>query len=249
MSPSNPQIETFTTCTHERGPGTTVCLRCRAAERAAARNHFNRVMLRVSTVAIGVATVVAVGAAGTSAIRTKLSTRGDNGVVATAHAEQVTSEFADSTTTYSSDGTTSLRPKAAPKAKLPPSHTSRSAVTPILPAGQSVLAEGVVATRADSEVTVSFDSPMVRTRRAEKFELFLRTTLPLVYGAPVQTALRSVPEGGIASQGELLTELPERGVRIPLDSVWTVRVYPETRPGQDGPLVVRYRALVTTARE
>ena len=48
--------EIIETCTHERRPGTTVCLRCRHAARAAARERFKRLMLRGSAVAIVVAT-------------------------------------------------------------------------------------------------------------------------------------------------------------------------------------------------
>jgi hypothetical protein len=54
-----------------------------------------------------------------------------------------------------------------------------------------------------------------------------------------------MPVGAIAEQGDLLTELPSRGVRIPLNGAWMVRLFPETRPGQDGPLVIRYRVRIT----
>lgn len=102
----------------------------------------------------------------------------------------------------------------------------------------------MTAIRGDSEVVLSFDLMMVRTRRPEKFEQFVRSTLPAIYGRGIQDALSKIPDGGLASQGALLTELPARGMRIPVTSEWMIRLFPETRPGQDGPLVIRYRVSV-----
>ena len=109
--------------------------------------------------------------------------------------------------------------------------------------GQSSLPDSVVAIRGDSEVVVSFDLMMIRTRRAQKFEQFVRSTLPQIYGRAATDALSKIPDGGLAAQGELLDELPKKGMRIP-GAGWTIRLFPETRPGQDGPLVVRYRVSV-----
>jgi hypothetical protein len=92
-------------------------------------------------------------------------------------------------------------------------------------------------------VTVSFDVPSMRTRVPEKFEHVIRATLPAIYGPAVDSVLARVPAGTMARQGDLMTELPSRGIRIPMNSTWELRVYPETRQGQDGPLVVRYRAV------
>ena len=120
-------------------------------------------------------------------------------------------------------------------------------VVPIIPAGESMLAEGVAASRSDGVVTVSFDKPMIRTRIPEKFERFLRTTLPAIYGAQIDSSLTRLPVGAIARQGDLISMLPANGVRIPIDAAWELRVFPETRPGVEGPLVVRYRATVCGA--
>jgi hypothetical protein len=120
-------------------------------------------------------------------------------------------------------------------------------LSPILSQGETVLPEGVVALRTDSSVTLSFDTPETRTRMPEKFERFLRTTLPQVYGQAVDSVLAKVPDGGIARQGDIVSDLPTRGIRIPVKDAWTLAVYPETRPGHDGPLVVRYR--VTMAKD
>jgi len=110
-----------------------------------------------------------------------------------------------------------------------------------------MIADGVAAFRSDSGVTLSFDMPLVRTRRPEKFEQFVRSTLPAIYGPRIDSVLAKLPAGSLAQQGNLISELPSRGMRIPVDSAWDVRVYPETRKGLEGPLVIRYRA-VTAAR-
>lgn len=117
----------------------------------------------------------------------------------------------------------------------------------MLPHGESVLSDGVKVVRSDSDVVVAFDSPMMRTRRPDKFEQFVRATLGAIYGQPASDALAKLPAGAIASQGDLLTELPTRGIRIPVDGGWMFRLFPETRAGQDGPLVIRYRVRVAPA--
>jgi hypothetical protein len=115
---------------------------------------------------------------------------------------------------------------------------------PIVAQGQTALGVGIVAMRSDSGVTVVFDTDGLRTRRRDKFERLVRTTLPAVYGQRADSLLASMPEGTIAAQGDLLTDLPARGVRLTLRDGWKLALYPETRPGRDGPLVVRYRVAV-----
>jgi hypothetical protein len=119
----------------------------------------------------------------------------------------------------------------------------------IIPPGESPLPDGVTAFRDDAVVTVAFDTPLARTRVAEKFERFVRATLPAVFGSGADSALAKLPIGALASQGNLITELPSTGVRIPVGSVWEIRVYPETRKGLDGPLVIRYRTTVCGTRQ
>ena len=117
----------------------------------------------------------------------------------------------------------------------------------MLAEGQTVLPRyGIVAMRNDSVVTLSFDKPLTRTRSPEKFEQLLRTTLPKVYGPAIDTVLSKLPSGDLSNQGNLVSELPTRGIRVPVRDTWTLAVYPETRPGQDGPLVVRYRVMVVS---
>ncbi|HKG92018.1 MAG TPA: hypothetical protein VKA84_09015, partial [Gemmatimonadaceae bacterium] len=112
--------------------------------------------------------------------------------------------------------------------------------------GRTELGEGVYAMRAGDTVTVHFDTPLTRTRYAEKFERIVRSTLPRVMGetSAAASALATVPVGQLAVAGDLLTELPARGIELPLDAGRTLTLWPETRPGMDGPLVVRYRAVI-----
>jgi hypothetical protein len=48
----------------------------------------------------------------------------------------------------------------------------------------------------------------------------------------------------LASAGGLMTELPKRGFRVSLGTGWMLALWPWTRSGVDGPLVVAYRASV-----
>jgi hypothetical protein len=91
---------------------------------------------------------------------------------------------------------------------------------------------------------VHFDTSPLRTRRADKFDHVVRQTLPAVYGALADTLLAAIPEGRLAAPNELVTTLPTRGIQLPMPNGWRLGIWPETRPGRDGPLVVGYRALV-----
>ena len=225
-------------CTHERGPGTTLCLHCRHEARLAARIKRQRLMLRGSAAAIVVATGLAASAFGASAMRGKNATH---------RVDSSSSPVAVATVAVSSPAATSPEvPPARVDSAVKPV-ALKAPVEPILPAGESALSDGVTASRADAIVTVSFDKPMIRTRIPDKFERFVRSTLPLIYGAGVDSALATLPIGAIAGQGYLLTELPARGIRIAVGSTWEVRVLPVIRPGVEGPLVVKYRTMVCAA--
>ncbi|HEY9226962.1 MAG TPA: hypothetical protein VIP11_09965 [Gemmatimonadaceae bacterium] len=190
-------------------------------------------MLRGSAVGIVVITFVAAATVGASAIRNASSRPDSNAPV---HTDSVA-------TAKPSPAETLVTQAAAPAATQPNRaiETPTPPFGPTLPQGESTLQEGVTAVRGDSDVVVSFDKPMTRTRRADKFEQFVRSTLPEVYGPAVGDLLDKLPVGTLSAQGDLLTELPTRGLRIPVNAAWAIRVFPETRPGQEGPLVVRYR--------
>jgi hypothetical protein len=115
---------------------------------------------------------------------------------------------------------------------------------PLLPQGRTEMPDSLFATRTGDTVVVHFDTSPARTRRADKFERIVRQTLGTVYGAVADTLLATVPEGRLASPNELVTTLPSRGIHLATPSGRAVVVWPETRPGRDGPLVVAYRTIV-----
>jgi hypothetical protein len=137
-------------------------------------------------------------------------------------------------------------PASTPAAAVPaPAPVTQPPVAILVSEGRTDLTESLIAERAGDSVVVDFDTPATRTRRRDKFESVVRRTLPMVYGAPVDSVLRTIPDGGIVGGADLLGELPRRGVHLPLGSGVTLDLWPETRPGQDGPLVVSYWARVT----
>jgi hypothetical protein len=117
-------------------------------------------------------------------------------------------------------------------------------IAPVVPQGQSALPDSLLATRTDSVVVVSFDRTMIRTRNPWKFERLVRSTLPALYGPAADSALKRIPEGALAQQGDLINDLPNRGLRIPAAPGWVFALFPITRPGHDGPLVTQYRVSV-----
>lgn len=118
-------------------------------------------------------------------------------------------------------------------------------VVPVLQEGRTDFDAGVFAERAGNNVVVHFDTPETRTRRRDKLEQIVRATLPRVYGPAVDSALAKIPAGGLTNGRDPVSELTARGMWVPLDKGWTLAVWPQTRPGQDGPLVVTYRVAVT----
>jgi hypothetical protein len=226
-------------CTHERRPGTTVCLHCRHAARVAARSQRKRVVLRATAIFAAVAAVSAGGVLGAVALSGR---RGPARAPNQPLAEAPASADAHGSPSLTNEASAATVEQAGTVASV------GSPLSPVIPAGTTIIADGVSADRVDSTVTLSFDAPMTRTRIPEKFERFLRTTLEQVYGRSVDSVLAKVPAGSIvATQGALLYELPTRGIHIPLQDAWQLAIYPEIRPGQDGPLVVRYRVAVVTS--
>lgn len=233
-------------CMHERRPGTTVCLHCRHAEREVARERRKHLILRSSKVAVVATTLGAAGLLSALAIRARVEGRKtEERVVGTPPRSP---EVAVTGTPVLSAQVPAPLPAPAIQQAVTVAR-SKAPLAPVVPQGESSLPDGPTAVRTDSLVTVSFDSPMIRTRIPAKFERLVRTTLPAVYGRSIDSVLSKIPEGGIASQGDLLLDLPTRGVQIPVNADWTVALYPETRPGHDGPLVIRYRvSLVAKAK-
>ena len=114
----------------------------------------------------------------------------------------------------------------------------------VIPTGRTDLTDSVFVERVGDSVVVHFDTELGRTRRRDKFEQMVRATLPALYGARADSLLRSIPSGGLAAGRDLVTEVAAHGIRLPVAGGDTLELWPGTRPGQDGPLVVSYRTRV-----
>ena len=133
-------------------------------------------------------------------------------------------------------------PAATPSATAAPA--APAALRPTIAEGRRELGDSMFAVREGTNVTVHFDTESLRTRFDWNFEGVVRATLPLVYGEVTRAALDSIPSGTLVRGGDLLTDLPTRGFPISVGED-QLRVWPITRPGRDGPLVVGYRASAT----
>jgi len=224
-------------CTHELRPGTAVCLRCQHAERAVKRARQRRLIARGAAATLVLGVIAAVGIAGATAIRSWIGTKAQE-------APSSGDVSASGSEPTGADSTTGVVDASAQAATLTNPATPRKAVAPLVPVGNTELPDTMVAERTGDTVRVRFDLALKRTRRADKFEVIMRSTLPQVYGAPADSALRALPFGAVARAGDLTTTLPEDGLRIPLAGGRAIAVWPETRMGRDGPLVVGYRAVV-----
>ena len=212
-----------------------------------------------ATLVLGV--IAAIGIAGATAIRTRIGNKSNESrepgdvpsptppPVATdtpttpaepAAVDSVT-RSAVAKTTEATPGPSARTPETSPS----PGGLAVSVVAPVVPVGRTALRDTMVADRAGDTIRVSFDLVLARTRRPEKFEQIVRSTLPQVYGAPADSALRALPVGAMARAGDLVTTLAEQGFHIPLPGGRTIAVWPETRAGRDGPLVVAYRAIAS----
>jgi hypothetical protein len=207
-----------------------VCLHCRAAARAEARARLHRLGARAGMAALVVVLLTAAGSAGASMI--------DGGPAARLREAAVALR-----SIAASSGATLAAGHPAPSARrAAASPTGKSILTPVVPEGRTELRDGMYAVRAGDTVRVYFDGIMTRTRRRDKFELTVRNTLPAVYGVRADSLLASVRSGELTRGGDLITELPARGIRLALADGSALALWPETRPGRDGPLVVSYRA-------
>jgi hypothetical protein len=239
-------------CSHERRPGTAACLYCRREARLAARARHNRLFAITGSIALGLTVVAMASVSGMAAFtgwRPPAWIRNTASAVmivqskgpSAAHLILVSPDARTETphpVPVASVSPSMLAPLApAPRAVVPP-------LQPIVSQGTTLLADSLVAVRNGDSVTLHFDTPAARTRRPEKFEQIVRSTLPAIYGPSVSSLLARIPIGRLAQAGDLLTDLPNRGLRLSLGAGWILGVWPETRTGHDGPLVVTYRTLV-----
>ena len=215
------------TCPHGLRPGTTVCLHCRHDARVAARQRRYRLLARAGLITLGGGAVVALVIGGVVAIAP-----GENGAIAAA---------GETSTVIASAGTPSAPPSNTSPAAIPaPTSAARPVLRPTIPEGRRELGDSMFAMREGSNVTVHFDTETLRTRFDWKFEGVVRAPRPLVYGEVTRAALDSIPTGTLVRGGDMLTDLPTRGFPITVGED-QLRVWPITRPGRDGPLVVGYR--------
>ncbi|MHB1223498.1 MAG: hypothetical protein ACYC2G_05550 [Gemmatimonadaceae bacterium] len=228
-------------CPHEPRPGTVVCLYCRheehvaGAERRWARGGVVGAAL-LACIAVGGYLIGGRGDATADPDSAALSTATTSAALVVSSTPAPPRPDASSL----SLGSTSVASAAEPASAQP----TPVLAGPIVAEGRTALPGGLFVVRTGDTVYVHFDTPTTRTRRPEKFERIVRETLPAVYGALADDALAGIPAGQLVASGELLDGLPERGVRLPTAEGGTLMLWPSTRPGRDGPLVVTYRATI-----
>jgi len=239
-------------CDHELRPGITVCLRCQHAERAAKRAKQRQMMARGGAAVLSIAVLGAVGVTAATSLRSRVASaesesQPSSPAVATADS---TPTSPDSVVTPPAPGSrevvasgTLAKPIASEPPPGPASNPTSNGVSLVVPVGRTALRDTMVADRSGDTVRVSFDLLLSRTRRPDKFEAIVRSTLPQVFGSAVDSALRALPYGSVARAGDLLETLPSSGFHIPLTNGRAIAVWPETRVGRDGPLVIAYRAV------
>jgi hypothetical protein len=263
---SLPLTSNLTTCPHGQR-GTTTCLYCRQEARVAARHRRNRMMAKVGLMTLvgGILAGLAVSAliavvprsrpsdtvsASSEPIRlsAKASRRAAKAerVARDAKTEHATKAPAPEIAVQRDTAATPVELSAAPREVPPaprevPAAPREISATPVIAEGRTEFGEGVFAERTGAEVTVHFDTDDLRTRFEEKFERILRSTLPRVYGSQLRPALDAIPDGALV-RGDLLHELPTKGIALSLGQGRTLTVWPVTREGRDGRIVDAYRA-------
>ena len=246
-----------------------VCLHCLHNARVEARERRRRAIVRfcawtLSLVIVGVVGTAAVNAAMHPAETTAAPAATRRASKAAAAPKRDSSFTIASATVVQQGGPTPVTPLAdsaaqpvsTPVVANPAAHADSAAphaaasapaaplIRPVIPIGRTDLPDSLYAERRGDTVVVHFDTSPARTRRADKFETIVRQTLRSVYGAVADTLLATVPAGSLVMPNELVTTLPSRGIRLGSAGGARIQLWPETRPGRDGPLVVAYRTVV-----
>lgn len=238
-------------CPHDIGPGTSVCLRCRLEERELARARQRRALLRVGVVLGGLVVVAVLGNAVVSAWRASSRMRNKEPLqllasTTTSAVRQQGAPTAASVAPPPAAASTSAPPAASGARPPKPAGVVTPAVLTLkVPEGRTGLRDSMYVERSADTAVVHFDTELARTRRRDKFEATVRATLPVLYGVRVDSMLAALPDGAITGDRDLVSEVAVRGVRLPVPAGGTLELWPVTRPGRDGPLVVGYRARVT----
>ncbi|MGH7615671.1 MAG: hypothetical protein ACREPM_00410, partial [Gemmatimonadaceae bacterium] len=149
---------------------------------------MKRLLLRGSAVGIVIATFITAGAVGATAIKSKVDDASAARAAKAADSARNAAASANTSRSLAANETVAAmsarsmpqpEPKAAPQAPTPAQPVvpapgvntplaanprSAAPVTPVLVMGRSELPDSVVAVRSDSDVVVSFDLIMTRTR-------------------------------------------------------------------------------------
>ncbi|HJU69945.1 MAG TPA: hypothetical protein VJ650_17025 [Gemmatimonadaceae bacterium] len=211
----------------------------------ATRERRRRALFATAAIALGIATIGAAGAAGM--LDSELRAAGFS--IPEAPAPSAPSVAEPQSVPKSAPDTVpvvSVAPKSTVVSVASVTTPPVPELAPTIGEGKTSLRDGIVAQRHGDEIMVLFDTPAARTRRPEKFEAILRATLPQIFGGTVDSALAEMPAGTLVPPHGLTTDLPTQGLYVPVSGGSTLRIWPETRPGDDGPLVVRYRVLVVS---
>ena len=248
-----------------------VCLHCLHTARVEARDRRRRAIVRFAAWTLSLTIVGVVGTAAVNAAMNPAAPTPAPGRTHRASARPPVPQKRDSSLTIApativqqgapspatpiADSTTPPGSTPAPgnpapthtdsgSSRPPASPPAAPALRPVVPMGRTDLPDSLYVERRGDTVVVHFDTSPTRTRRADKFEAVVRQTLRTVYGAVADTLLAAVPAGQLVVPNELLTTLPSRGIRLTSTTGARVQLWPETRPGRDGPLVVAYRTVV-----
>lgn len=250
-----------TTCPHERGRGTTVCLRCRHDEWQASQRRRQQLLMRLIGVGFvgGIVAVIGLSAAGS--LGGDKVTQTSSGAVASADSQTVpqlqgapaqgrlaeaivpTSAATPRVGTPTPSSGAPIPPASAPTPAAPATAPAATAGL-IVPEGRTPLTDSIYALRTGESVIVNFDYQGNRTGRADKFERTLRATLPLVYGKAATAALDSIADGALIPSRDLLGDARQYGIRLQLDKGLIIRIWPIAREFRDGPLIASYRSVV-----
>lgn len=253
MAPSIP------TCTHDRGRGTTVCLRCRHEQSQASQRRRQRFLMQF----LGIASVAAlIGVAGIGAAST-LRDKKQPDVIATgegsvslgdsraairpsAPGPVVTTPAVELQSTPAVSDSTPVAAPAPTPTPVTPAPVARPAARAgyILVEGKTQLTDSIYAIRAGDSVIVNFDAQGYRTRRSDKFEATILATLPLVVGKMATAGFDTVKKGQLVSNRDVTGALAGEGMRVTLSNGSTVRLRALTRVVPSGPLVIGYLAVI-----
>jgi hypothetical protein len=251
MSPTAPS------CTHDRGRGTTVCLRCRHEQAQASSRRRQKFFMQF----LGLASILAIlGVAGASAASSLRNGTADSVSEGSITVQEKRPATTASVTPPQTTPAPVVQQAAVPPVTAPAPDTTSAAATPlpaiaprpaahagfVLVEGQTQLTDSIYAVRSGDSVVVNFDRFGYRTRRSDKLETSLRATLPLIYGRSATAFIDTLKPGQLVTERDVVGTLATTGMVVTLDNGTDVRVRVLTRTGRDGELAIGY--LTTIAR-